>query len=88
MRPGPDWVDRWWASASSLTKADEKTWNLLCAKFGDGAAVLKYCIPPEVPEAQFALRHGLPSLIIVAGNSRVGTLVNAGELHPEDVGAG
>ena len=70
-------------SASNLADAEEKMWELLCEKFGDGEAVLEYRTPPEVPEAQFARRYGSPNLVIVSGNDSTGTLVNAKELHPE-----
>lgn len=70
-------------SASNLADAEEKMWELLCEKFGDGEAVLEYHTPPDAPEAQFAMRYGSPSLVIVSGNDSAGTLVNAKELHPK-----
>src|ERR1041384_2936694 len=70
-------------SASNLADAEEKMWDLLCEKFGDGEAVLEYRTLPDVPEAQFAMRYGTPNLVIVSGNDSAGALVNAQELHPK-----
>ncbi len=70
-------------SAPELDEAEEKMWELLCEKFGDGEAVLQYETPPPVAATEFATRHGTPHLVLVSGNDRMGRLINEEEVHPK-----
>ena len=70
-------------SAPELDEAEEKMWELLCEKFGDGEAVLQYVTPPPVAATEFAARYGRPHLVIVSGNDSMGGLLNEKEVHPK-----
>jgi hypothetical protein len=70
-------------SAPELDEAEEKMWELLCEKFGDGEAVLQYETPPPVAATQFATRYGKPHLVTVSVNDGMGRLVNEKEVHPK-----
>lgn len=70
-------------SAPELDEAEEKMWELLCEKFGDGEAVLQYETPPPVAATEFATRYGTPHLVTVSVNDGMGGLVNEKEVHPK-----
>jgi hypothetical protein len=70
-------------SAPELDEAEEKMWDLLCEKFGDGEAVLQYVTPPPVAATEFAARYGRPHLVSVSGNDSMGGLINEKEVHPK-----
>jgi hypothetical protein len=70
-------------SAPELDEAEEKMWELLCEKFGDGEAVLQYVTPPPVAATEFATRYGRPHLVTVSGNDSMGGLLNEKKVHPK-----